>query len=96
MATHCSIENIVGSDGDPAPRQTPYTGRMVTIYGKDSCPYTQAARDDHAQRGVPFIYVNVKKDATALARMLVHSNGRRAVPVIVDDSGQVTIGFGGT
>jgi len=27
--------------------------------------------------------------------MLVHSKGRRAVPVIVDDD-QVTIGFGGT
>ena len=42
---------------------------MVTIYGKDTCPYTQAARDDHAQRGVPFTYVNVKKDAAALTRM---------------------------
>jgi len=28
--------------------------------------------------------------------MLGYSNGRRAVPVIVDDRGQVTIGFGGT
>jgi glutaredoxin len=45
---------------------------------------------------VSFEYFNVKKDATALARMLVHSNGRRAVPVIVDDDDQVTIGFGGT
>jgi glutaredoxin len=69
---------------------------MVTIYGKDSCPYTQAARDDHVRRGVAFTYINVKKDAAELARMLVFSKGRRAVPVIVDDSGQVTIGFGGT
>ena len=42
-----------------------------------------------------FEYFNVKKDAAALARMLVHSKGRRAVPVIVDGD-QVTIGFGGT
>jgi len=68
---------------------------MVTIYGKDSCPYTQAARDDYAKRGVPFEYINVKKDAAALHRMLEYSHQRRAVPVIVDD-GQVTIGFGGT
>ena len=68
---------------------------MVTIYGKDSCPYTQAARDDHARRGVSFTYVNVKNNAAELARMLEFSKGRRAVPVIVDDSGQVTIGFGG-
>jgi glutaredoxin len=44
---------------------------------------------------VEFTYVNVKKDQAALATMLEHSNGRRAVPVIVDN-GTVTIGFGGT
>lgn len=69
---------------------------MVTIYGKDSCPYTQAARDDYEQRNVPFTYINVKKSAADLKRMLEFSNGRRAVPVIVDDNGGVTIGFGGT
>jgi hypothetical protein len=39
--------------------------------------------------------LNVKKDATALARMLEHTAGRRAVPVIVEGD-QVTVGFGGT
>jgi glutaredoxin len=68
---------------------------MVTIFGKDSCPYTQAARDDYKKRGVKFEYINVKKNAAELDRMLTFSNGRRAVPVIVDGS-QVTIGFGGT
>jgi glutaredoxin len=37
----------------------------------------------------------VKKDKAALAKMLEHSQGRRAVPVIVEN-GKVTIGFGGT
>jgi glutaredoxin 3 len=69
---------------------------MVYIFGKDSCPYTQAARDDYAQRRVAFEYVNVKKNPADLDRMLVHSKGRRAVPVIVADDGSVTIGFGGT
>jgi len=70
---------------------------MVQIYGKDSCPYTQAARDDYARRGIPFEYINVKKRAADLERMLAHSKGRRAVPVIVDDeAGTVVIGFGGT
>ena len=73
-----------------------YTRRVTRIYGKDSCPYTRAARDDYAARGVPFEYIDVKKDAAALDRMLSYSKGRRAVPVIVDDDGQVTIGFGGT
>lgn len=68
---------------------------MMIIYGKDSCPYTQAARDDAAGRGVPFEYVNVKKDPAGLQRMLEVSGGRRQVPVIVEN-GNVTIGFGGT
>jgi len=69
---------------------------MVTIFGKDSCPYTQAARDDYEKRRVPFTYINVKKQPAELARMLTFSKGRRAVPVIVGDDGRVTIGFGGT
>ena len=68
---------------------------MVTIFGKDSCPYTQAAREDYERREVPFDYINVKKDAAALDRMLQYSKGRRAVPVIVEGE-RVTIGFGGT
>jgi glutaredoxin 3 len=69
---------------------------MVVIYGKDTCPYTQAALDDHRRRGIAFEYINVKKSAPDLDRMLVLSDGRRAVPVIVGDDGEVTIGFGGT
>jgi glutaredoxin 3 len=69
---------------------------MVVIYGKNSCPYTQAARDDYARRGIAFEYVDVKKNPSALDQMLGHSKGRRAVPVIVEADGRVTIGFGGT
>ena len=69
---------------------------MVTIYGKDSCPYTQAARDDYERRKIPFTYINVKKNPAELERMLELSKGRRAVPVIVEPDGRVTIGFGGT
>jgi glutaredoxin 3 len=68
---------------------------MVTIFGKDTCPYTQAARDDYQRRGIPFEYINVKKKPAELERMLKFSKGRRAVPVIVDGE-EVTIGFGGT
>ena len=42
-----------------------------------------------------FEYINVKKNAAELQRMLGFSKGRRTVPVIVDND-QVTIGFGGT
>jgi glutaredoxin len=67
----------------------------VLIYGKDACPYTQAARDDYEARKVPFRYINVKKDRAELDRMLALTGGRRQVPVIVE-AGRVTIGFGGT
>lgn len=66
----------------------------VLIFGKDTCPYTIAARDAYAARG-PVTYVNVKKDPAELERMLTYSKGQRRVPVIVE-GGQVTIGYGGT
>ena len=68
---------------------------MVLIFGKDACPYTQGARDHYAAGNTPFQYVNVKKDAAGLERMLAYSKGARRVPVIVDGD-KVTIGFGGT
>jgi len=68
---------------------------MVLIFGKDTCPYTQAARDHYASLGAPFEYHNVKKDAAQLERMLAFSRGTRDVPVIVEGD-KVTIGFGGT
>ena len=68
---------------------------MVQIFGKDTCPYTQAARDHYTARGVAVDYRNVKKDPASLAEMLVLSQGRRDVPVIVE-GGKITIGFGGT
>jgi glutaredoxin len=68
---------------------------MVLIFGKDSCPYTEAAREDYARRQVPFEYVNVKRDRAGMDRMLEFSGGKRRVPVIVEN-GKVTIGFGGT
>jgi glutaredoxin 3 len=68
---------------------------MVIIFGKDTCPYTQAARDHYLSLAVPFEYLNVKKNPAELKRMLTLSHGRRDVPVIVEGS-KVTIGFGGT
>jgi len=66
----------------------------VEIFGKDTWPYTTAAREDYARRKIPFTYVDVRRDSKELERMIDLSGGRR-VPVIVE-SGKVTIGFGGT
>ena len=67
----------------------------VLIYGKDNCPYTTAAREDHAKRKVAFEYINVLADPAKLKEMLKHTKGARKVPVIVD-GGKVTVGFNGT
>jgi len=68
---------------------------MVLIFGKDSCPYTNAARDHYSGTGAKVEYVDVKKSPGDLERMLGYSKGQRRVPVIVEE-GRVTIGFGGT
>ena len=68
---------------------------VVIIFGKAHCPYTEAAIEDCQHRDVAFEYVDVKARAADLDRMLVFSQGKRRVPVIVDGE-KVTIGFGGT
>lgn len=68
---------------------------MVLIFGKENCPYTQAALDDYARRDIDVEYIDVKKSRAAMERMLGYSGGHRRVPVIVDE-GKVEIGFGGT
>jgi glutaredoxin len=67
----------------------------VQIYGKDTCPYTSAARLDYRKRGVAVEYFDVKKDAAAMERFLDLSGGDRRVPLILE-RGRVTVGFGGT
>ena len=53
----------------------------ITIYGKADCPHTGRARKHYAAADVE--YIDVKRDPESLARMLVLSRRRRAVPVIV-------------
>jgi glutaredoxin 3 len=67
----------------------------VLIFGKEHCPYTEAAVEDFARRGVAAQYIDVKKNPADLERMLGFSGGKRRVPVIVEGD-KVTIGFGGT
>jgi hypothetical protein len=44
---------------------------------------------------VSFDYINVLEDEAGLERMMQLTNGRRKIPVIVQD-GKITVGFGGT
>jgi glutaredoxin len=65
------------------------------IYGKDTCPYTRAARDDYRARGVPVTYHDVTRDPEAMRAFLELSGGERQVPLILD-RGRVSAGFGGS
>ena len=68
---------------------------MTLIFGKDTCPYTSAARDDYAKAGKPFQYINVIQNRDELKRMLEYSKGVREVPTIVAEDGTVTVGYAG-
>ena len=68
---------------------------MLLIFGKDTCPYTNAARAHYLSRSKEFQFINVKNNPADLERMLAYSGGKTEVPVIVDGD-TVTVGFGGT
>jgi glutaredoxin 3 len=66
----------------------------ILIYGKDTWPYTKAAREAFKKQGKKVEYRDVRHDAGKLKDMLEYSDGVRKVPVIVDQD-KVTIGFDG-
>lgn len=73
--------------------------KKVLIFGKDTCPYTTAAREDYFKRGFDVEYINVKENPEALKKMSLYSGEADLVPVIVEqtpDGVKVLTGFGGT
>ncbi len=50
---------------------------------------------EYEQNGARVVYRNVQKDRSAMAEMVTLCEGRRDVPVILEDD-TVTIGYGGT
>ena len=66
----------------------------VLIYGKNTWPYTNAAREAFKQEGKSVEYHDVISDSSKLDIMLKHTDGARKVPVIIEGE-DITIGFGG-
>ena len=66
----------------------------VIIYGKNTWPYTIAAREAFQKEGRRVVYHDVLSDSEQMQEMLVRSKGDRKVPVIVD-GGRVTVGYQG-
>ena len=66
----------------------------VIIYGKNTWPFTNAAREAIAKQGKEIEYIDVLLKEDNLKKMLQYSDGRRNIPVIIED-GNVSIGFKG-
>ena len=66
----------------------------VELYTMPGCPYCAKARDDLVSRGVDFVEYDCDADKDAFERVKKLSGGT-SVPVIVDENGVVTVGFGG-
>ena len=66
----------------------------VLIYGKDTWPYTTAAREAYAKQGKDVEYIDVLSSSDKLNTMLKLSDGTRKVPIIIEQD-TVIIGFNG-
>ncbi len=66
----------------------------ILIFGKNTWPFTIAAREAYAKEGREVDYVDVLTQADKLDAMLKYSKGKRKVPVIVDE-GKILIGYNG-
>jgi len=69
--------------------------KKVIIFGKDTWPYTSAAREEYAQKGYKVDYRNVLSSEENMELMLKYSKGNRNVPVIILGE-NIKIGYGGT
>lgn len=68
---------------------------MLELFGTPGCRWTAELRDDLAFEGRDFKEYDVEADPDALARMLELADGRRTVPVLVEDGRVVQVGVGG-
>ena len=66
----------------------------ILIYGKDTWPFTKAAREAYKKKGLAVDYINVIDNPLKLDEMLKYSDGKRKVPVILEGK-TVIIGHDG-
>ncbi|SEM71604.1 glutaredoxin 3 [Syntrophus gentianae] len=65
------------------------TAEKIKIYGTETCPFTRQARAAYGEKA---IFINVEDNPEKLDEMLSFSDGKRIIPVIVDE-GKVIVGF---
>jgi len=55
---------------------------LVTLYTKQDCPYSQAARTLLSDQGIEFEDIDVTEDTSLFAKMVEHSGGNTTTPQI--------------
>ena len=68
----------------------------VTVYMKESCPYSRELIRKLEHDGTPYVAYDVKQDPARLEEMLTLNGGQRAVPTAVWPDRGVVIGFHST
>ena len=66
----------------------------IVIYGKDTWPFTNAAREAYNKKGFEIDYISVIDNPAKLDEMLKYSNGQRKVPVIIKGD-SIILGYNG-
>jgi glutaredoxin 3 len=67
----------------------------LEIYGTSRCPYTQEMREWLEWLGNDFVEYDVDIDADARKRLHTLAGGQRSVPVLIEDSKVVQVGWQG-
>ena len=65
----------------------------VTVYMKESCPYSRGLIRKLEHDGVDYVRYDVGDDPVRLEEMLSLNGGRRAVPTVVWPDRGVEVGF---
>lgn len=68
---------------------------VIELFGTRSCQFTTELREDLEWRGLEFVEYDVEADHKALQRMLSLTDGRRTVPVLLEDGKVKQIGWQG-
>ncbi len=86
------MQDFPGAGRKHRPLEERGMAARVIIYGTETCPFCQKAREAYGDRAV---FYNVADNPEKLKEMLVYSKGEHTVPVIVE-AGKITVGYGGT
>jgi glutaredoxin len=68
----------------------------LTVYTKNGCSTCGAVIRDLDRQGVPYRLIDVGRDAEGAKELSQLSGGRGVVPTVVDERGEVLMGFGCT